>query len=407
MKTTFRIFALAIIMCSCSSEDTKRHIPEPEVEFKELSKSAEIVQANNEFAFDFFKEIAGNAEEKNYMVSPVSLSLALSMAYNGATKDTKTAFENTLKYNQASLEEVNTVNQALIQNLASQKSGSIFEIANSLWIRDGFAVKQDFIKRLEDYYYATSDVLNFNDPNAVDIINDWVSDKTHGKIDEIIKSIPSDAMLYLINALYFNAKWKYEFETKDSKEDDFNLLSGEKKKVTFMNMESTLDYFENDLFSSVILPYKEDKFNMVILMPQEGKEIKDIVEEMNQENWNNWQSNYSSHNIHISMPKFKFSYKELLNESLQTMGMGIAFSDAANFNNISNGSLKISKVLQKTYIDVNEKGTEAAAATIVEIGLTSAGPPPSFIANKPFIFAITEKETNSICFIGKLGDPTY
>lgn len=407
MKTTLQIFALAIIICSCSSDDKKRLIPEPEVEFKELTKSAVIVEANNEFAFDFFKEIAVNAEEENYMVSPVSLSLALSMAYNGATSDTKTAFENTLKYDQASLEEINTVNQALIQNLASQSSGARFEIANSSWIRDGFTVKQDFIKRLEDYYYATSDVLNFNDPTAVDIINDWVSDKTHGKIDKIVESIPGNAVLYLINALYFNAKWKYEFKTKDSKEDDFNLLSDEKKKVTFMNMNSTLDYFENDLFSSVILPYKEDKFNMVILLPQKGKGIQDIVKEMDQENWTNWQSEYKSRNIRISMPKFKFSYKESLNESLQAMGLGIAFSNSATFNNISNSLLKISKVLQKTYIDVNEKGTEAAAVTSIEIVNTSLPTYQLFLANKPFLFAITEKETNSICFIGKLGDPTY
>jgi serpin B len=407
MKTTLRIFALAFIICSCSSEDPKRLIPEPEVAFNELIKSAEIVQSNNEFAFDFFKEIADKAEEENYMVSPVSLSLALSMAYNGATNDTKTAFENTLKYDDASLEDINTVNQALIQNLASQSSGSILEIANSAWMREGFPIRQDFIQRLEDYYYATSDALNFADPNAVDIINGWVSDKTNGKIDGIIENIPPDAVLYLINALYFNAKWKYEFDSKDSKDDDFYLSGGDKKKTKFMNMTNSVDYFANDLFSSVILPYKKDKFNMVILLPQEGKDIEDIIDEMDQENWNNWLNNYHSYKIHVSIPKFKFSYKKLLNQSLKTLGLGVAFSDDARFNNIADHSLKITEVVQKTYIDVNEKGTEAAAATSVGIGVTSAGPPPSFIANKPFIFAITEKETKSICFIGKLGYPTY
>jgi len=376
-------------------------------------KSKQVVESNNNFAFDFFKEIdKGETECENYMVSPVSLSLALGMAYNGANGDTKTAFENMLNYDGLTLEEINQVNKSLIDNLVSSQEGALFEVANSIWYRDEFPIKEDFITLNQDYYSAEVQSLDFSNPSAVTTINQWVSDKTHEKIPTIIDNIPSEAMLYLINALYFNCSWKYEFNPDDNKQLTFTVeTTDETKTIEMMSMESELSYFQNDSFSSVILPYKNDKYNMVLFRPEDGKSTRDIISLMSGEKWKEWKQGYEIHEkVVVTMPKFKFEYKNILNDELISLGLGIAFNPGlADFSGISDIALYISMVLQKTYIDVNEEGTEAAAVTVIGFETTSIEPSEPqkiiFTLDKSFIFMITEKETDAICFIGRVGDP--
>lgn len=375
-------------------------------------KSAQVVESNNNFAFDFFKEIdEGETEKENYMVSPVSLSLALGMAYNGAEGETETAFKNVLNYDGLTSEEINEVNESLIANLITSQEGSLFEVANSIWCRDGFPVKEEFITLNQNYYSAEVQSLDFNDPSAVDIINQWVSDKTHEKIPQIITSIPPEAMLYLINALYFNSTWKYEFDPEDNTEVTFVAeTTGESKTLEMMSMEAGLAYYNNVDFSSVILPYKNDKYRMVLFRPEYGKTTNDVINSMSGEKWKEWKQLYETkEKVVVTMPKFKFEYKNILNDELKDLGLGIAFTEAADFTGISDIALLISMVLQKTYIDVNEEGTEAAAVTIIGFETTSNNDPgPAriiFTLDKSFVFMITEKETDAICFIGKVGDP--
>lgn len=174
-----------------------------------------------------------------------------------------------------------------------------------------------------------------------------------------------------------------------------------------MNMEQNLSYLSNNLFSSVILPYKDNKYSMMVFLPKEDKNVADIITEINEDSWSNWLNQYTEAAISLSMPKFTFDYEKMFNNALINLGLGIAFSNRANFNGISDIATQIDFVKQKTFIEVNEKGTEAAAVTVVGIETTSADPTLSnrLILNKPFLFIITEKNTNAICFIGKLGLP--
>ena len=376
------------------------------IDYKLKTENAKnIVKENNKFAFDFFKEIANSETKSNYMVSPVSLSLALGMAYNGANCETKIAFDQVLNYN-TSLLEVNQFNKNLINKLSSNADGSILEIANSIWIKDDFPVKKEFINLNKDYYFAKVQNLDFNNPTAVETINNWVSNKTHEKIPKIIDQINSRDRLFLINALYFNANWKYRFDVKNTQSNPFYKSETETVQVEMMTIKEKVNYFKNALFSSIILPYEKDKFSMVILLPNKNKSTEDIIVNLSAENWESWLNNFNPEEITVTIPKFKLEYKNKLNDELINMGLGVAFTDTADFSKISDIPLLISSVLQKTFIDVNEKGTEAAAATSIGIGTTSIGL-KSFYANKPFIYVIRENITGSICFIGRVGEPKY
>lgn len=399
--------SIAILVCfitfqSCSTEEETPLEP-----FNSIAKGSQLVSANNIFAFSMFKEIADSETEDNFMISPVSASLALGMVYNGAAGETKQAFSNVFNYDNITLEEANLVNQNIIENLTRNASGTSFEIANSLWINNTFPVNENFLKTNRTYYFAEVQNKDFSDPKTLASINNWASNKTHGKIPIVLDNISANAVLYAINALYFKSDWKYRFDPQDTKKLPFNLSTGLVQQVDMMTLNNDLKYFSNSVFSSVELPYKNDKYIMTLMLPNVEKTTDDVIAIMNNDNWIEWQKSYSTQNLKITIPKFTFSYKKEFNEALINLGLGIAFSDNANFSGLSDIPTKISFVLQKTFIDVNEKGTEAAAVTVVGIETTSAGDPKHFLLNRPFIFAITEKETGSICFMGKVGTPEY
>ena len=249
-----------VFLESCSSDTN-----EPEEPFTSLPKSEEIVEANNKFAFSLFNEIVNEETEVNYMISPVSASLALGMVYNGSRNETQNAFNDVFNYGDASLEEINKVNHNIIDHLTDNTSGSLFNVANSIWIRNTFPVKDDFVTLNRNYYYAEVQNLDFDDQNSVNIINNWVSNKTKEKIPAIIESISYDMVLYAINALYFNSEWKYRFDPEKTSTLPFYSDETNSKDVEMMSMLNDLPYLENDILSSVIVPYKNDKYSMIIL----------------------------------------------------------------------------------------------------------------------------------------------
>lgn len=404
MKRIILIMVIGFFAISCSTDQNEQNkLLTP---FNSVEKGAELVNKNNDFAFKSFSEILKINQNKNTFFSPVSLSLALGMTYNGANGETQQAFENTLFYNGFNRKVINNVNKNLIQHLSDDSSGSVFNVANSIWANEKISVKQNFIDINTQNYYAEIQNLNFSDSNSANIINNWVSDKTNKKIPEIIKTTNPNALMYLINALYFNGIWKYEFDEKLTTKQLFTNEK-ESKKVDMMFLNGDISYFRNNEFSSIKLPYKNEKFSMTILLPSETKTTQDIITVLNQENWNKWNKEFTTNKVSVSLPKFKFSFQQKLNDVLIDLGLGNAFSSKADFSNISDVASHISFVLQKTFVDVNEKGTEAAAVTVVGIETTAGDSSIPFNANKPFLFLITEKNTNSICFIGKINMPTY
>lgn len=403
MKSSI-LFLLATVLVNCSQN--QKLSEENLTPFNSIENGAEIVAKNNEFAFEIFKKIEAENQETNTFFSPVSLSLALAMTYNGAETTTKQAFENTLFYTDFSREEINFVNKNLIEHLFDDSSGSLFKIANSIWMNEDFTIKQSFINVVENNYFAKASSLDFSDANSVKQINNWVTDNTEETITKIIDETNSNAIMYLINAIYFKGIWKNKFDENNTQKLPFTNKN-ETKNVATMYLKQKIDFFENDVFSAVKLPYKEDKFSMTIFLPKNDKNLENIYENLTQENWKNWNTDFKSKELSILLPKFKFSYQQKLNEILKNSGLNNAFSNEADFSGLANIDSEISNVLQKTFIDVNEKGTEASAVTVVEVGVTSAGTVSKFEVDKPFLFIITENNTNSICFIGKINMPVY
>ena len=413
MKTIRSIIpAIVILLLGYSCEKTKDEEPGPK-EINLTQKGKILVEADNLFGINLFKEVLEAAEpEENVMISPLSVSLALAMTYNGADGDTKEAMEKTLELYGLTVDEINENYKILIDALVSVDPKVLMSIANSIWYKQNFEVEQDFINVNQNYFYAEVSPLDFNDPDAVTTINNWVAGKTKNKITEILDAIPADAVMYLINAIYFKGIWKYEFDESDTEEMPFYLSDGNTKDVPMMVQEASFNYLSNDIMQAVEMPYGAGNYSMVILLPQYNKTTDDIVDQLSNENWNSWLSEfYEAEKVQIHLPKFRFEYKNQLNDELKNMGMEIAFDpDNADFSKINPAwQLFISRVIHKTFIEVNEEGTEAAAVTAVEMGTTSIGEETfiPFYVNQPFIFAIKEKYTNSIIFIGKVMEPEY
>ncbi len=413
MKTTIAFISLIILTglnFSCENEDG----PKPDLKPKQIEVTPEtrqLIDSDNQFGFELMQKIVESQDETaNTMISPVSVSLALAMTYNGAAGETRKAMEETLHLNELSTEQVNEAYQSLMESLLSVDEKVTMEIANSIWYRQEFHVEQDFIDVNKEYYDAGVSALDFDSPEAVDIINNWVAEKTHDKIPEIIETIDPLDVMFLINALYFNGKWKYQFDEEKTTEEPFYLQDGSQIQTDMMVTETDLRYHRNDLFQAVELPYGRGNYSMVCFLPAQDHQPDDIIAAMNNENWNQWMANLDTTGIELHLPKFKFEYKKKLNEMLKLLGMEEAFNpEKSDFSGINpdRKDLYISEVLHKTFVEVDEKGTEAAAVTSVTMTVTSIGGGGTRVLrfDRPFVFAIREVTTNTIVFMGKLEEP--
>lgn len=401
------LLIFAFVSCERTENDQLEEIPNlPE-------KSAQLIESDNSFGLELFSRVAGEAEKnKNTTVSPLSVSLALAMTYNGARGETKTEMEKAMKLSGLTAEQINNSHKALVEALRTGDPQVVLEIANAIYYHQGFTVLPDFISVNQNFYNAEVKDLNFgNTTEALKTINGWVAQKTHDKIPTILDQIDPLSRMILLNAIYFNGIWKSKFDKSGTKNLPFYLSDGTQKEVPTMNLETSIEYTSNDLFSAVNLPYGNGQFQMTVLLPNEGKTTKNMIAELNTDNWKKWMKSFKSSDWVVTMPRFKFTWNMELNDVLKTMGMPQAFTPLADYSGIcKDGGLYIDKVIHKTYIDVNETGTEAAAVTAVVMVFTSSGAPDPrkyFTVNRPFLFAITEKTTGAILFIGEVTNPEY
>ncbi|SMO46448.1 serpin B [Saccharicrinis carchari] len=409
--TTQFVTYLCLLALSFTACDKNNHTPENNP-YKPIAldlKSASLVESSNTFGANLFKEILEDeGENENILISPLSIFQALSMTRNGANGLTRDEMTAVLAFDESQDDDLNVYQKKLMDALKKADNKLTLDIANSIWYRNDETVELPFIQVNQDYFNAEVSALDFSDAEgAKRTINNWVDKQTKGKIPEIVDEVTQDHVMFLINAIYFYGHWQNEFDTKDTQKAPFYPEAGNEVTVDMMHQETDLGYAANALFTMVEIPYGNGHFNMVALMPNKGKKVKDIVHALNNENWAAWMESLSKQPIVLGFPKFKFEGDYKLKEPLISMGMPLAFSDWADFTGIlSKGGIMISKVKHKTFIEVDEKGTEAAAVTSVEVGYTSVGPQKlHFTANKPFVFAITEKDTNTILFLGKLMRP--
>lgn len=370
-----------------------------------------IVSPNNEIGFKLLNEIESD-DNQNLFISPTSLFMALSMVYNGADGITKEEISNVLNIDGMDAEELSKANAAFMSNLASDTDEIELRIANSIWLNEDLHFQEDFIKQNEDYFQAMIEKINVHDSNSADKINNWVKDATNDKIDEIVKPpLNPDLVSILINAIYFKGNWKYEFDQSLTEERDFHLADGSTKLTPFMEMrEEEFYYMENEDFQSVVLPYgKEEHMSMQLFLPRETSSLEEFQQSLTADNWEKWNSELSKQEGTIILPKFQLEYEVQLNEALKALGMPSAFTKEANFSKMIEEDIAIwiDTVKQKTFIDVNEEGTEAAAVTSVEVVMESITDDMPFHMNvdRPFFFVIKDNETDAILFMGSISEP--
>jgi serine protease inhibitor len=365
-----------------------------------------LVSSNNAFGFDIFRTInKSENQDKNVFISPLSISLALAMTYNGADGDTKTEMQNTLRFPDLSADEINGYFQKLSNTLLNLDPTVKLGIANSIWYRDDFSVLPDFISINQSYYNAEVKALDFADNASVGKINGWAAEKTNDKIKKVIDNISPDMVMFLINAIYFKGEWKYDFDKDQTTQGTFNPAGSGQSTIPFMHQKGTFHYYSNDSLQLLEMPYGQGNFSMVVLLPKEGYSVSALADKLTPEIWNGWLADTAKANVAVAMPKFKFEYERTLNEDLMGLGMVKAFGPA-DFSKINpTADLFISFVKHNSFVDVNEEGTEAAAVTVVSVVLTSLPQEPvfiPFIVDHPFIFAIRETTTNTILFMGKV-----
>lgn len=391
-----------------------------------------LIAAHNNFGFELFRQLLGKEPGENIFISPTSVTLALSMTWNGARGETKEAMAQTLNLSGLTAEEVNKANAFLLSSLRLADPKVQLEIANSLWARKGISFSSEFLKLNQSFYGAEVRTLDFASPAAIKTINTWVAQKTHNRIKSIVSQLLPEDVLVLINAVYFKGKWAHLFDKKLTRERSFYRADGTARPHPLMHQEGEYQYYSGEGFQLVRLPYGVGRISLLVFLPddwepeepaprQEGKKaitgrglaVLNLAQRLTQENWKRWLGNLQEKKGEIALPKFKLEYEKSLNEVLKEMGMAPAFDwSRANFTGmmsaVTDMQFAISDVRHKSFVEVNEEGTEAAAVTAVKMIATAVPTQPEkfvMIVDRPFLYAIQDEKTGAILFLGAVFDP--
>lgn len=363
-----------------------------------------VLDGNTEFAFDLFREINREDAEKNIFISPLSISTALTMTYQGARGTTMEGMAEALNYQGIELASLNETYRRLLGYLAGVDKDIELKIGNSIWLRAGEEIQPAFLEVNKDVFRAEVAELDFARPDAAETINRWIAKATEGKIDKMLEGeIPQNVIMYLINAIYFKGQWTEQFDRKNTFPAEFRAGTGAKQPVQMMSKFGQAEYGEGADYQVVRLPYGKEKTAMYVVLPREGLEINTFIDNLTREKWEEIKQSVSTQrDVVVQLPRFKMEYGiKLLNDSLSKLGMAEAFTDRADFSGIRD-DVYIDRVMHKAVIEVNEEGSEAAGVTVVEVRETAAMEPLRFIADRPFVFVIAEEDTGSILFLGKM-----
>ncbi|MCC5940826.1 MAG: serpin family protein [Balneolaceae bacterium] len=406
---TILIFILAI---ACNNSVVGPDGPSGELPRDLTPQEKLLIEADQQFSYDIFKRtVAFDSDEENLMISPLSISMALAMTLNGAQGDTYDEMREALYLNGLETDEINRAFQSLTELLTTADRSVTIKIANSIWHRNGLPVEEEFLDRMREFFDARIEGLDFSDPSAPDVINAWVKENTEGLIEEIVEEIEPHIVMYLINALYFKGDWLRPFDTDDTRRAEFKLETGGTVQTDMMHQEGKFALYFSEDVQMVEIPYGDSLFSMTVLMPADADmPINQFIDEhITAGNLTSWRANMSvdSRDITLQLPKFEFEYEIEYNDILKSMGIVKAFSEwEANLKGIADVSpqnLFIDHVKHKTFIRVDEEGTEAAAVTSVGVGITSM--PPQMIVDRPFVFIIHERESGTNLFMGKVSNP--
>lgn len=380
--------------------------PDAEIVRRALTpQEKQLVSSGNTFGLNVFGALHRSAPDENLFVSPLSISMALGMALNGAEGETRDAMAKTLHVAGLDDATINASYQSLMTLLRGLDPKVTFDLANSIWYREGFSAAPTFLDVNRKYFDAEVRALDFSAPSAPGVINDWVSRKTRGKIPTIVEKIDSRTMMYLLNAIYFKGDWSLPFERQYTRAEIFRNADGTRSQVQMMRRDGTISYRQTKDFGVVDLPYGDSLYSMTIVLPSENTIPDKLIAQLDADGWAAMVDDLNPARLVLRMPRFKFSDDRSLKDVLSALGMQPAFDPAvADFSRIHKQArqmqLHVSQVRHKSAIEVDEKGTEAAAVTSVVVGVTSM--PPEFHVDRPFLFAIRERHSGTILFMGKV-----
>ena len=370
----------------------------------QINVDARLVAANTKFGFNLFNTLSTQQPNKNIFISPTSVALALSMTYNGVSGETKQEMTKVLELTGMTPQEINAANQNLQNSLQKVDPTVQVLIANSLWAQQGFSLKPEFQQTNQDYYQANVTELDFTIPQAPSIINNWVSQKTQGKIDQIVEEISPDQVLFLINAIYFKGNWQTPFDKSQTANKTFYLTDSSSKQHPMMSQIGFYPCYATDTFKAVSLAYgKEGALRMYIFLPNSNTNLATFSQQLTPENWDEWMQEFTEINAIIEIPRFKIEYEVELKSTLIALGMaGIFEISKSDFSPMTDDNVAVDSVKHKTFVEVNEEGTEGAAVTPI---LLTRGSIFRMNVNRPFFCAIRDDTTGTILFMGTIVDP--
>jgi serine protease inhibitor len=364
-----------------------------------------LVDANTGFALKIFKELSSEDRINNIFISPVSISIAAAMAYNGARNQTKAEIAQALEFTNFTSEKLNESFKNLLLSMSDIDEMVELYVGNSIWYRKDFSIEKGFIDLTKNYYDASVYDVDFTGQDTAGRISSWVSEATKGKISKIAdQGTLKDAVMYLINAIYFKGQWKDKFKEENTTKGTFYLSDSSTKEIMMMHNNKKYKYYKGEDFQMLRMPYGRDKAAMYVLLPDESIGINEFIDGLSPDLLNKSITKASSSEVDLKFPKFKVEYgtKSLI-EPFKKLGMTNSFTGKADFSGIA-PRMFISQIDHKAIIEVNEEGTVAAAATSFGMGATAVRP-IEFIVNRPFILMIIDDRTSNILFMGKIIEP--
>ena len=374
-----------------------------------------LVRANTIFGFKLLNELQKTEQDKNTLLSPFSLSVALAMARNGAAGETERAIISALQLQALAPESINANYVYLQRALQAPDSKVTLEIANALWAAEDIEFDPGFLDRNDQFLDTEISTLDFTDPTNVSTINESIDANTNGAIPNIVDAIDPQTIACLISGIYFKGSWEEEFDTLQTRDEPFTLTNGSKKHIPMMRRTDWYPYYADGHFQAISLPYEDGQMGMYIFLPNRGTDLNTFLDRLNVEDWERWMSQFSRREVSLVMPTFKLEYSVELRAALEQLAMGIAFDeDSADFRRMTVSSVPvfISYLTHRAVVEVNEEGTEASTGSFVffdDVTTTPAAesvPPIPFIVNRPFFLAIRDNQTGTILFMGVVVDPT-
>lgn len=405
----FGIITAAFCLSACEPADPElKHEPMPCKPYSLTRAQNEMVKGGNSFAFNLLEAVSKDEKftGKDFMVSPLSISLLLGAMNNGATGQTSEEILSVIGFEDCTAADINEYSKTILQGCPGVDNLVKVKMANAVVVKEGLQLKEGFSDALSTYYDAYVRSMKFDD-KAVEEINSWCNEQTEGMIPEIIDGIPDEAVMYALNSIYFNGVWKAKFSEKDTKKESFTSIDGTSRKVSMMHAEGSFDLSSNHIWSAIRLPYGNGSYSMYVLLPHEDKSVADIIAALDEKTWETAKNMMSTKTVDLKLPAFETETEVDLVAIMKSLGMVRAFDpNQVEFDEmleLPNGSIYLGLLKQKSKIKVNEEGTEAAAVTIGGAFATSFQPPAepvTFHADRPFVYLIQEQSSNAIFFIG-------